>query len=72
MPAIKSEAIILQVKPFQESDLIVNFFSADLGRLVGIAKGAKKSKKRFSHCLEPLSRVRLFFFEKCFLVARSG
>jgi len=64
MPAKMTEAIILQVKPFQESDLIVHFFSADLGRLIGIAKGAKRSKRRFIHCLEPLSWVRLFFFEK--------
>ena len=40
------------------------FFSPDLGRIKGIAKGAKKSKKRFIHCLEPLSRSRLELFEK--------
>ncbi len=64
MPALSSEAIILQSKPTGESDLVVDFLSPDLGRLKGIAKGAKKSKKRFIHCLEPLSRSRLELFEK--------
>ncbi len=64
MPALSSEAIILQSKPTGESDLVVDFLSPALGRLKGIAKGAKKSKKRFIHCLEPLSRSRLELFEK--------
>ncbi len=44
--------------------MIIDFFSYQGGRLRGIAKGAKKSKKRFVHCLEPLNRVRLNIFEK--------
>jgi DNA repair protein RecO (recombination protein O) len=64
MPALSSEAIILQHKPAGESDLLVDFLCPSLGRMKGIAKGAKKSKKRFSHCLEPLSRSRLELFEK--------
>jgi DNA repair protein RecO (recombination protein O) len=64
MPGKTVEAIILQVKPYGESDLIVDFFSVQEGRKRGIAKGAKKSKKRFVHCLEPLNLVRLAFFEK--------
>jgi DNA repair protein RecO (recombination protein O) len=64
MPALSSEAIILQHKPVGESDLVVDFLCPALGRLKGIAKGAKKSKKRFVQCLEPLSRSRLELFEK--------
>jgi DNA repair protein RecO (recombination protein O) len=64
MPSKAVEAIILQVKPFGEADLIIDFFSSEWGRLRGIAKGARKSKKRFVHCLEPLNWVRLTFFEK--------
>jgi DNA repair protein RecO (recombination protein O) len=64
MPARTTEGIILRVKPYQESDLIVDFFAAASGRITGIAKGAKNSKRRFVHCLEPLCRVRLTFFEK--------
>jgi DNA repair protein RecO (recombination protein O) len=64
MPAQVVEAIILQVEPYGESDLLVEFFSRFQGRLKGMAKGAKKSKKRFVHCFEPLNRVRLWLFEK--------
>lgn len=64
MPALSSEAIILQSKPTGESDLLVDFLCPVQGRLKGIAKGAKNSKKRFIHCLEPLSRSRLELFEK--------
>jgi DNA repair protein RecO (recombination protein O) len=64
MPALSSEAIILQCKPTGESDLVVDFICPAQGRLKGIAKGAKKSRKRFIHCLDPLSRSRLELFEK--------
>ena len=64
MPAKTVEAIILQVKPYGEADLIIEFFTSQWGRMRGIAKGAKKSKKRFVHCLEPLNWVRLTLFEK--------
>jgi DNA repair protein RecO (recombination protein O) len=64
MPARVVEAIILQVKLYAEADLIVDLFSSRAGRMRGIAKGAKKSKKRFVHCLEPLNWVRLNLFEK--------
>jgi DNA repair protein RecO (recombination protein O) len=64
MPVKVVEAIILQVKPYGEADLIIDFFSSQWGRMRGIAKGAKNSKKRFVHCLEPLNWVRLKLFEK--------
>jgi DNA repair protein RecO (recombination protein O) len=64
MPSTVVEALILQVRPFAEADLIVDFFSLQAGRMRGMAKGAKKSKKRFVHCLETLNRVRLHLFEK--------
>ncbi len=47
-----SPAIILRVKEFGESDLLIGFFTADKGRLKGVAKGARRSKRRFSNCLD--------------------
>jgi len=64
MPSKTVEAVILQVKPYGEADLIVDFFSFSRGRIKGIAKGAQKSRKRFIHCFQPLNLVRLTFFEK--------
>lgn len=60
----KTAAIVLKATDFGESDRIVHFFTRDFGRLRGIAKGAKRSLKRFVGSLEPLSCIDLRFFEK--------
>ena len=60
-PSQSSEAIILRSRPYGESDKIVTFLTADAGKLTGIAKGAKNSRRRFANCLDPFTRVRVFF-----------
>ncbi len=45
-------AIIMDIKEIGESDLLVTFFSKEKGKLIGIAKGAKRSKHRFFNCLD--------------------
>ncbi|MFZ5584756.1 MAG: DNA repair protein RecO [Thermodesulfobacteriota bacterium] len=45
-------ALLLRARPLAESDLMLDFYSHELGRLTAIAKGAKRSKKRFSGLLE--------------------
>ncbi|HOP46150.1 MAG TPA: DNA repair protein RecO [Desulfobacteraceae bacterium] len=47
-----SPSIIMRIKEFGESDLIVTFFTRDHGRVTGIAKGARKSRRRFSNSLD--------------------
>ena len=54
-----SHAIIMRTWEFGETDLLVSFFTSDRGRLKGVAKGAKKSRKRFANCLDLLSHVKL-------------
>lgn len=49
---LESAAIILDCREHGESDIIVTFFCRHHGRLTGIAKGAKRSKKRFVNKLE--------------------
>ncbi len=56
----QTPAIILTVREYGEADLLVTFLTPEQGPLTGIAKHARKSRRRFAHCLEPLSRV-LFF-----------
>jgi len=56
----QTPAIVLTVKDYGEADLIVTFLTPGGGRLTGMAKHAKKSRRRFAHCLEPLSRVNFF------------
>lgn len=52
MNANISPAIIMRITELGETDLLVAFITPDKGRLKGIAKGARKSRKRFSNCLD--------------------
>ena len=64
MPLLDSEAVILRARPFGEADKLISFFSRSLGRLRGIAPSARRSRRRFGAALEPLSHVRLWFFDR--------
>src|SRR4051812_22010389 len=59
MPARVSEAIVLRTYPLRESELIVSFFTRDLGKLRGVARGARKPKNLFGSGLQRLSEVRM-------------
>jgi len=62
MPAEESTpAIVLRARDYAESDRIVTLLTRDFGKLSGIAKGAKASRRRFERKLEPFSHVNLFF-----------
>jgi DNA repair protein RecO (recombination protein O) len=61
MNVFETEAIILHCKDHGESDRLVAFYGKIAGRLRGIAKGARRSKKRFVHTFEPCSLVRLTY-----------
>lgn len=47
-----SPAIVMRTWEFGETDLMISFFTADKGRLKGVAKGARKSRRRFANCLD--------------------
>jgi DNA repair protein RecO (recombination protein O) len=64
MPSLETPAIIISVKDYGEADRLVTFLTPRRGRLTGVAKHARKSKRRFANCLEPLSRVTLFLSER--------
>ncbi len=57
----KTDAILLRSIDYGESDRIVTFFSADFGKIRGIAKGARRSRKRFVNALENFSCGQLMF-----------
>ena len=59
METYLSQAIIMRIREFGESDLLVTFFTPDKGQLKGVAKGARKSRKRFVNCLDVFSLVNL-------------
>jgi DNA repair protein RecO (recombination protein O) len=61
MPLRESEAIVLRTYPLREADLLVTFFTRAEGKVRGVARSAKKSKRRFGGALEPLTYVRAFY-----------
>src|SRR5205814_2878105 len=60
----ESEAIVLRTYPLRESDLLVTLFTRLEGKVKGVARAAKKSKRRFGGALEPLTYVRAFYDER--------
>lgn len=57
----ETEAIVLRHLDYGESDRIITFYTADFGKVKGIAKGARRSQKRFANTLEPFSHIQLLF-----------
>jgi len=53
----QSEALVLRTYPFHEADLLVTLFTRWEGKVRGVAKSAKRSKRRFGGALEPLTHV---------------
>jgi DNA repair protein RecO (recombination protein O) len=64
MPIECTEAIVLRSLPVGEQDKLVILFSRDKGLLRGRAKGARKFGNRFGSSLEPMSHVKVFYYEK--------
>ncbi len=64
MKEIQSQGIVLRYWEYGEKDLIVSFVSPEWGRLQGIAKGAKVSRKRFGPALDLFVWSNFFFQER--------
>lgn len=60
----ESEAIVLRTYPLREADLLVTLFTRSEGKVRGVARAAKKSKRRFSGALEPLTYVRAYYEDR--------
>lgn len=61
MALTESEAIVLRTYPLREADLLVTLFTRAEGKVRGVARAAKKSKRRFGGALEPMTYVRAFY-----------
>ena len=57
----RTRAIILKVAGYGESDKLVTLYSPDIGRVTSIAKGAKRSKRRFVNKLEEFSLLDIIY-----------
>lgn len=57
MASIRTEALILRSVEFGESDRILHLLVPEIGRLSAIAKGARRSVKRFAGTLDIFNHV---------------
>src|ERR1051325_588763 len=64
MPLKESEAVILRTYPMREADLLVTLFTRQEGKIRGVARAAKMSKRRFGGALEPLTYVRVYYEDR--------
>jgi DNA repair protein RecO (recombination protein O) len=61
---IATPAFVLRTRPYGESDRIVTLITEHHGKVSGIAKGAKNSRRRFAGTLEPFVRIRIVFRQR--------
>jgi DNA repair protein RecO (recombination protein O) len=61
---LSDEAFVLRTLELGETDLIVSLFTRGHGKIRGVARAARKSRRRFGGALEPLTLVRVSWTEK--------
>src|SRR5262245_16349730 len=63
MALLKTDAIVIGRRPLGESDRLVEFYTRELGKVKGVAKGARRPRSRFGSALELFTLGHLVFFE---------
>ena len=64
MPLYTADALVLRTYKLAEADRIVVFLTRDRGKKRGVAAHARRPRSRFAGALEPLTEVRVAYFEK--------
>ena len=64
MPLYTADALVLRTYKLAEADRIVVFLTRDRGKKRGVAPHARRPRSRFNGALEPLTEVRVAYFEK--------
>ncbi len=59
MLSCRCEAIVLGMMDYREADKIVTLFTLEQGKIKGMARGAKRSVRRFGGALELFARLKL-------------
>jgi DNA repair protein RecO (recombination protein O) len=60
----RDEAYVLSTRALGETDLIVSLLAENHGQVRGVARSARRSRRRFGGLLEPLTHVRAVWVEK--------
>jgi DNA repair protein RecO (recombination protein O) len=61
MRTVTDEAIVIGLMDYRESDRIVTLFTREHGKISGIARSARKSRKRFGGALELFACLKVSF-----------
>jgi DNA repair protein RecO (recombination protein O) len=61
MRSVSDEAIMIGLMDYREADRIVTLYTREHGKIKGIARGARKSVKRFAGALELFARLTVRF-----------
>jgi DNA repair protein RecO (recombination protein O) len=64
VPLYTADALVLRTYKLGEADRIVVFLTRDRGKKRGVAPGARRPRSKFRGALEPLTEVRVAYFEK--------
>jgi len=64
MPLVRTRGVILRSQKWGDADRIVTVYSPNLGKIRGVARGARRMKTRFGGVLEPFGLVDLTLFQK--------
>ena len=64
MKIIKTNCIVLKKKEMKEADLQVTLFCKEYGKIIATAYGIRKSKKRNTVSLNPLTEVEITLLKK--------
>ena len=64
MPLQSSDAFIIGTYPLREKDRIVSLLTRDSGKKRGVARGVQGTRSPFGGLLEPMTEVRVTYFEK--------
>ena len=59
MAALRTEALVLRSVDVGESDRILHLLVPDSGRLTAVAKGARRSRRRFAGTLDLFNHLRV-------------
>ena len=64
MPLVETEGIVLRVFNVGEADKIVSILTRQFGRIRVRAAGARGRRSRFGGSLEPLTYLKIWFYER--------
>jgi DNA repair protein RecO (recombination protein O) len=64
VPLYTADALVLRTYKLAEADRIVVFLTRDRGKKRGVAPAARRPRSKFTGALEPLTEVRVAYFEK--------